>query len=65
MFILIIFFVVDFFKVKLMRFDDLLLGFRRVFVLGKEYIEKIFIFEYVVFYVDFMSKKIYFIDNGL
>nr|XP_044636742.1 leucine--tRNA ligase, cytoplasmic [Equus asinus] len=55
----------DLSKVKLMRFDDPLLGPRRVPVLGKEHTEKTPISEHAVFHVDLMSKKIHLTDNGL
>lgn len=55
----------DLSKVKLMRFDDPLLGPRRVPVLGKEHTEKTPISEHAVFHVDLMSKKIYLTENGL
>uniref|UniRef100_A0A8C5V970 Leucine--tRNA ligase, cytoplasmic n=1 Tax=Microcebus murinus TaxID=30608 RepID=A0A8C5V970_MICMU len=55
----------DLSKVKLMRFDDPLLGPRRVPVLGKEHTEKTPISEHAVFDVDLMSKKIHLTENGL
>uniref|UniRef100_A0A8C6QYE3 Leucine--tRNA ligase, cytoplasmic n=1 Tax=Nannospalax galili TaxID=1026970 RepID=A0A8C6QYE3_NANGA len=55
----------DLSKVKLMRFDDPLLGPRRVPVLGKEYCEKTLISEHAVFHVDLVSKKIHLTENGL
>ncbi|XP_004686902.1 PREDICTED: leucine--tRNA ligase, cytoplasmic [Condylura cristata] len=55
----------DLSKVKLMRFDDPLLGPRRVPVLGKEHAEKTPITEHAVFHVDLMSKKIHLTENGL
>ncbi|XP_062940711.1 leucine--tRNA ligase, cytoplasmic [Cynocephalus volans] len=55
----------DLSKVKLMRFDDPLLGPRRVPVLGKEHTEKTPISEHAVFHVDLMSKKIHLTENGL
>lgn len=55
----------DLSKVKLMRFDDPLLGPRRVPILGKEHIEKTPISEHAVFHVDLMSKKIHLTENGL
>ncbi|EQB78143.1 hypothetical protein CB1_000597004 [Camelus ferus] len=55
----------DLSKVKLMRFDDPLLGPRRVPVLGKEHTEKTPISEHAVFHVDLMSKKIHLSENGL
>lgn len=65
MLILITYFVVDLSKVKLMRFDDPLLGPRRVPVLGKEHTEKTPISEHAVFNVDLMSKKIHLTENGI
>lgn len=61
----IISFAVDLSKVKLMRFDDPLLGPRQVPVLGKEHSEKTPISEHAVFHVDLKSKKIYLAENGL
>ncbi|XP_032014135.1 leucine--tRNA ligase, cytoplasmic isoform X3 [Hylobates moloch] len=55
----------DLSKVKLMRFDDPLLGPRRVPVLGKEHMEKTPISEHAVFNVDLMSKKIDLTENGI
>ncbi|XP_036702261.1 leucine--tRNA ligase, cytoplasmic [Balaenoptera musculus] len=55
----------DLSKVKLMRFDDPLLGPRRVPVLGKEHAEKTPISEHAVFHVDLTSKKIHLTENGL
>ncbi|XP_045407078.1 leucine--tRNA ligase, cytoplasmic isoform X1 [Lemur catta] len=55
----------DLSKVKLMRFDDPVLGPRRVPVLGKEHTEKTPISEHAVFDVDLMSKKIHLTENGL
>ncbi|XP_037364908.1 leucine--tRNA ligase, cytoplasmic isoform X1 [Talpa occidentalis] len=55
----------DLSKVKLMRFDDPLLGPRRVPVLGKEHTEKTPITEHAVFHVDLMNKKIHLTENGL
>ncbi|KAG3266046.1 leucine--tRNA ligase, cytoplasmic [Ictidomys tridecemlineatus] len=55
----------DLSKVKLMRFDDPLLGPRRVPILGKEHTEKTPISEHAVFHVDLMSKKIHLTENGL
>ncbi|KAM5299815.1 leucine--tRNA ligase, cytoplasmic isoform 2-T2 [Ctenodactylus gundi] len=55
----------DLSKVKLMRFDDPLLGPRRVPVLGKEHTEKTPISEHAVFHVDLMSKKIHLTEKGL
>ncbi|XP_055284704.1 leucine--tRNA ligase, cytoplasmic isoform X1 [Moschus berezovskii] len=55
----------DLSKVKLMRFDDPVLGPRRVPVLGKEHAEKTPISEHAVFHVDLMNKKIHLTENGL
>lgn len=62
---LIISSAIDLSKVKLMRFDDPLLGPRRVPVLGKEHTEKTPISEHAIFHVDLMSKKIHLTENGL
>ncbi|XP_074068795.1 leucine--tRNA ligase, cytoplasmic isoform X1 [Macrotis lagotis] len=55
----------DLSKVKLMRFDDPVLGPRRVPVLGKEHVEKTPISDHAVFHVDLISKKIHLTENGL
>ncbi|XP_007947303.1 leucine--tRNA ligase, cytoplasmic [Orycteropus afer afer] len=55
----------DLSKVKLMRFDDPLLGPRQIPVLGKEYSEKTSISEHAVFHVDHVSKNIHLTENGL
>ncbi|XP_055972655.1 leucine--tRNA ligase, cytoplasmic isoform X1 [Sorex fumeus] len=55
----------DLSKVKLMRFDDPLLGPRRVPVLGNEHAEKTPITEHAVFHVDLPSKKVHLTENGL
>lgn len=55
----------DLSKVKLMRFDDPLLGPRRVPALGKEHSEKTLISEKAVFHVDLVSKKVHLTENGL
>ena len=55
----------DLSKVKLMRFDDPLLGPWQVPVLGKEHAEETPISEHAVFHVDPTSKKIHLIENGL
>ncbi|XP_004385002.1 leucine--tRNA ligase, cytoplasmic [Trichechus manatus latirostris] len=55
----------DLSRVKLMRFDDPLLGPRQIPVLGKEYSEKTPISEHAVFHVDLTSKKIHLTENGL
>lgn len=62
---LVISFTIDLSKVKLMRFDDPLLGPRRVPVLGREHSEKTPISESAVFHVDLESKKVYLTENGL
>lgn len=48
-----------------MRFDDPVLGPRRVPVLGKEDAEKTLILEQAVFNVDLAEKRIYITENGL
>lgn len=48
-----------------MRFDDPLLGPRRIPVLGKEQIGKTPVSEHAVFHIDLMSKKVYLMENGL
>ncbi|XP_066198086.1 leucine--tRNA ligase, cytoplasmic [Saccopteryx leptura] len=55
----------DLSKVKLMRFDDPLLGPRQVPVLGKEQTGKSPISEHAVFHVDLLSKKVHLTENGL
>ncbi|KAM5300740.1 leucine--tRNA ligase, cytoplasmic [Glossophaga mutica] len=55
----------DLSKVKLMRFDDPLLGPRRIPVLGKEQTGKTPISEHAVFHIDLVSKKVYLTENGL
>ncbi|XP_059101870.1 leucine--tRNA ligase, cytoplasmic isoform X1 [Peromyscus eremicus] len=55
----------DLSKVKLMRFDDPLLGPRRTPVLGREHSEKTLISENAVFHVDLVSKKVHLTENGL
>lgn len=55
----------DLSKVKLMRFDDPLLGPRRVPVLGREQNEKTLISENAIFHVDLVSKKVHLTENGL
>ncbi|KAM8974469.1 leucine--tRNA ligase, cytoplasmic [Pelodytes ibericus] len=52
-------------KVKLMRFDDPLLGPRRVPVLGKEEGGKSVISPQAAFHVDFNEKRVHVSDNGL
>ncbi|EPQ20089.1 Leucyl-tRNA synthetase, cytoplasmic [Myotis brandtii] len=55
----------DLSKVKLMRFDDPLLGPRRIPVLGKELTGKTPISEHAVFHVDLVSKNVHLTENGL
>lgn len=55
----------DLCKVTLMRFDDPVLGPRRIPVLGKEQTGKTPISEHAVFYVDLLSKKVHLTENGL
>ncbi|XP_041499633.1 leucine--tRNA ligase, cytoplasmic [Microtus oregoni] len=55
----------DLSKVKLMRFDNPLLGPRSVPVLGREHSEKTLISESAVFHVDLESKKVHLTENGL
>ncbi|XP_036281206.1 leucine--tRNA ligase, cytoplasmic [Pipistrellus kuhlii] len=55
----------DLSKVKLMRFDDPVLGPRRVPVLGKELTGKTPISEHAVFHVDVVSKDVHLTENGL
>ncbi|XP_028906889.1 leucine--tRNA ligase, cytoplasmic isoform X1 [Ornithorhynchus anatinus] len=55
----------DLSKVKLMRYDDPVLGPRRIPVLGKEDLNKIAISEQAVFHVDLANKKIHLTENGL
>ncbi|KAM4746906.1 leucine--tRNA ligase, cytoplasmic [Rhinophrynus dorsalis] len=52
-------------KVKLMRFDDPLLGPRRVPVLGKEESGKTLITQQAAFHIDLNEKKVHIADNGL
>ncbi|EMP40904.1 Leucyl-tRNA synthetase, cytoplasmic [Chelonia mydas] len=52
-------------KVKLMRFDDPVLGPRRVPVLGKEDAEKTPILEQAVFHLDLAEKRVCITENGL
>ncbi|XP_030428570.1 leucine--tRNA ligase, cytoplasmic isoform X1 [Gopherus evgoodei] len=52
-------------KVKLMRFDDPVLGPRRVPVLGKEDAEKTPILEQAVFHLDLAEKRVLITENGL
>lgn len=65
MLMLVISSAIDLSKVKLMRFDDPLLGPRRVPVLGREHSEKTLISENAVFHVDLGSKKVHLTENGL
>lgn len=55
----------DLSKVKLMRFDDPVLGPRQVPVLGNELIGKTPISEHAVFHVDLVSKNVHLTENGL
>uniref|UniRef100_A0A8C5QZV6 leucine--tRNA ligase n=1 Tax=Leptobrachium leishanense TaxID=445787 RepID=A0A8C5QZV6_9ANUR len=52
-------------KVKLMRFDDPLLGPRRVPVLGKEESGKTVISPQASFHIDLNEKRVHIADNGL
>ncbi|XP_075712647.1 leucine--tRNA ligase, cytoplasmic [Rhinoderma darwinii] len=52
-------------KVKLMRYDDPVLGPRRVPVLGKENSGKTLISEQAAFHIDLNEKKVHVADNGL
>ncbi|XP_040262078.1 leucine--tRNA ligase, cytoplasmic isoform X1 [Bufo bufo] len=52
-------------KVKLMRYDDPVLGPRRVPVLGKEDSGKTLISQQAAFYIDLKEKKVHIADNGL
>ncbi|XP_020662128.3 leucine--tRNA ligase, cytoplasmic [Pogona vitticeps] len=54
----------DLSKVRLMRFDDPLLGPRRVPVLGKEDAEKSPIFDQAVFHIDLAEKRVRLTENG-
>ncbi|KAJ8266803.1 hypothetical protein GJAV_G00134870 [Gymnothorax javanicus] len=55
----------DLSKVKLMRYDDPLLGPRRVPVLGKEEQGKSAISDRCTFHIDLSNKKVHIKDNGL
>ncbi|XP_048459558.1 leucine--tRNA ligase, cytoplasmic isoform X1 [Rhincodon typus] len=55
----------DLTQVKLMRYEDPVLGPRRVPVLGKESVGKVAISEKASFHIDLSAKKIQLIDNGL
>lgn len=55
----------DLSKVKLMRYDDPVLGPRRVPVLGKEDSGKTTISEKATFHIDLTEKKVHITDNGL
>lgn len=57
-------FVLDLSKVKLMRFNDPLLGPRRVPVLGKEDAEKTPILHQAVFDIDLAGKQVRLTENG-
>ncbi|KAE8614629.1 hypothetical protein XENTR_v10008247 [Xenopus tropicalis] len=52
-------------KVKLMRYDDPVLGPRRVPVLGKEEVGKSVISPKAAFHIDLNEKKVHIADNGL
>ncbi|KAM3925797.1 leucine--tRNA ligase, cytoplasmic [Leptodactylus fuscus] len=52
-------------KVKLMRYDDPVLGPRRVPVLGKEDAGKTVISQKAAFHIDLNEKKVHVADNGL
>ncbi|XP_066447350.1 leucine--tRNA ligase, cytoplasmic [Eleutherodactylus coqui] len=52
-------------KVKLMRYDDPVLGPRRVPVLGKEESDKTVISQQAAFHIDLNEKKVHIADNGL
>ncbi|XP_075065776.1 leucine--tRNA ligase, cytoplasmic [Mixophyes fleayi] len=52
-------------KVKLMRYDDPVLGPRRVPVLGKEESGKTVITQQAAFHIDLNEKKVHIADNGL
>uniref|UniRef100_A0A8C3L6T8 Leucine--tRNA ligase, cytoplasmic n=1 Tax=Chrysolophus pictus TaxID=9089 RepID=A0A8C3L6T8_CHRPC len=55
----------DLSKVKLMRFDDPILGPRRVPVLGKEEADKTAIPEQAVFHIDLAEKRVCVTESGL
>ncbi|KAJ8408831.1 hypothetical protein AAFF_G00246490 [Aldrovandia affinis] len=55
----------DLSKVKLMRYDDPVLGPRRVPILGKEEEGKLPISEKSTFHVNLVDKKVHVTDNGL
>ncbi|XP_041049891.1 leucine--tRNA ligase, cytoplasmic isoform X1 [Carcharodon carcharias] len=55
----------DLTRVKLMRYEDPVLGPRRVPVLGKESVGKVAISEKASFHIDLTAKKIHLTDNGL
>ncbi|KAH0629739.1 hypothetical protein JD844_012055 [Phrynosoma platyrhinos] len=54
----------DLARVKLMRFDDPLLGPRRVPILGKEDAEKSPILDQAVFHIDLAEKRVRLTENG-
>lgn len=60
-----IFNVADLQRVKLMRYEDPVLGPRRVPVLGKEEQGKKVISEKSTFHIDLNAKKVHIADNGL
>ena len=55
----------DLSKVKLMRFDDPILGPRRVPVLGKEEAEKTAIPEQAVFHINLAERRVCVTESGL
>ncbi|XP_067900003.1 leucine--tRNA ligase, cytoplasmic isoform X2 [Heterodontus francisci] len=55
----------DLTRVKLMRYEDPVLGPRRVPILGKESVGKVAISEKASFHIDLTAKKIHLIDNSL
>ncbi|XP_005996155.1 leucine--tRNA ligase, cytoplasmic isoform X2 [Latimeria chalumnae] len=55
----------DLSRIKLMRYDDPVLGSRRVPVLGKEEIGKTAISEKAIFHIDFNTQVVHITDNGL
>lgn len=48
-----------------MRFDDPLLGPRRVPLLGKEDAEKSPILDQAIFHIDIAAKRVHLTENGL
>ncbi|XP_067851998.1 leucine--tRNA ligase, cytoplasmic [Heptranchias perlo] len=55
----------DLARVKLMRYEDPVLGPRQVPILGKESMGKVTISEKASFHIDLTEKKIHLTDNGL